>query len=527
MQDDAQAHEKEFLTFRGNQILQWAKDHNVPQSSIIDIIRGLGDVDPQATEMAIYESVLGKPEDERRAALDAAKEILHGYEDVPTPDSDVAALEHIQGLPEGERQQALDNMVRLKHGDKSKDGWEPPTLTQTKSNEAALNALRFLDKLPVRIIDEKNWFLGSDEVSGEPATDEDYEAMAQQLFVSTTAAAKQGLSPGDMKRVIDNLTADAYNTLQQYGDYLDETDRGIVFNDTAAETLSEDKQLRDTLLAIKQSIQVNDFFESEPGKRYYNWVEESVNYAYQQGRNRWVKSQSQPETPTTQTQTTQPNTQSMQPGQEQVNRLQVGQRVMYDGEHYKVYFKHDDGRVSLTRVKPDGTDDVRQDWGQVHRTIDGSEIVKTQTTESTPTQPTEPTQPKETSEPTRPSGQFLPGLSENEQTVREVATVSEALAKRNWEVGDFVRYTGKKMLRMSYGVFGPPALMIRPNTIYRIKRIAVQHGVQGTGIELELVVNPKSFIKDLTPEEQTAHARQTKKYTFVLPLTAFNRFMLR
>lgn len=281
LQDDAQAWEKEFADYRANRALELAQQYGLSQQTRTDIIRALAGTDPQEEAVAIYEATIKEG--------DRGRDFWRAYNKID--DSEKS----------------------------SKNEWEPPSLTQTQSNEIALNALAPIDRLPVKITDVEKWydgvpFFGADEVQGTPASEEDYQNMATELTRTTTEAAKQGLSPNLMKSVIDNLRATANTTLDQYSDYLDEADGGIVFNDKAAKGLSQEEDLRNIILQIKQSIQINDFFESAAGKQYYNWVNESVNRSYQEGRTMWVTPQTGtegsqtllPRQPTSPTQPTQP-----------------------------------------------------------------------------------------------------------------------------------------------------------------------------------------------------------------------------
>jgi hypothetical protein len=287
LQDDAQAWEKEFADYRANRALALAEQYGLSKQTQTDIIRALGGTDPQQEAVAIYEATIRDG--------DKGRDFWRAYNKI---------------------------------GERSGGGsdWEPPSLTQTQSNEIALNALAPLDRLPVRIVDVEAWnegmpFVGSDTVEGQPATDADYEAMSREVMTATIEAAKQGLSPNLMKSVIDNLRASAHNTLNQYSDYLDEVDGGIVFNDNAAKNLSQEEDLRNIVMQIKQAIQINDFFESAPGKKYYNWVNESVDHAYRQGRSAWLRPQSEEQSllptqtpsPTSTAQPGQPGTETTQP----------------------------------------------------------------------------------------------------------------------------------------------------------------------------------------------------------------------
>jgi len=413
-----QTYDKEMLDYRTNRALELAEQYGLSKQTQTDIIRALGNTDPQEEAVAIYEAT----------------------------------------IREGDRGRDFWRAYNKIDDSKKTNDWEPPSLTQTQSNDIALNALAPLDKLPVMITDINrvpDIFGGKDEVEGKPATDEDYANIAREMMTATVAAAKQGLSPNLMKSVVDNLRAAAHNTLNEYSDYLDEEDGGIVFNDAAAKDMGEEEDLRGIIAQIKQAIQVNDFFESEPGQQYYNWVNESVNNSYQQGRSAWVSPQtSQGKQPPAQTQTQQ--TQPTQP---------------------------------------------------------------TQPTEQ-PTQPTQPTEEPET--PTEGTGQRLPSVErENLNVQTDVTNMSEAMGKQGWQVGDFLKYSGTKPLKLKY-------MTVQPNMIFRVLGIAskARDGYPYDGVLVQGITMPSTVLKGTTPAERNA-SRQITRRKMVIPFSMWNSFSIR
>ena len=150
--------------------------------------------------------------------------------------------------------------------------------------------------------------------------------------------------------------------------------------------------------------------------------------------------------------------------------------------------------------------------------------------------PPEEEKPDETPEvvqeasPTTPateekSGNYLPGMSPNEQIQKDISDVADAVNDQGWEVGDFVRFTGEKRLSIKYGM--SPPLVIPANTIFRVKKLVSEQGTMGTGVLLEPITNPQQFIKDLSPEEQRASNRNKNKRAFVVSIDNLSLFQVR
>ncbi len=366
-----QTYDKEMLDYRTNRALELAEKHRLSKQTQTDIIRALGNTDPQQEAVAIYEATIRDG--------DRGRDFWRAYNKID--DS------------------------------KKTNDWEPPSLGQLESTDVGLAALAPLYEIPVKITDINrvpDIFGGKDEVEGRKATEADYMKAADNLYKKARQAAHQGIPPNRMMRIINNLKDSASETLKKYADYLDETDRGIVFNDQdAGSELKDQETLRSIIISIQEAIQINDFFESEPGKQYYNWVNASVTNSFQQGRSAWLnlpvsleeqsqqQSQqgTQQETQTEQTQSTEePDSTQTEKGKSIYERIKAGRSPSY-------------GRDRM--------------------------------------------------------------VAEYERIQSEIRNMSDAIAQQGWDIGSRIRYIGEKNLKLK-----PFSLLISPNTVLVVSGIA-------------------------------------------------------
>ena len=424
-----QTYDKEMLDYRTNRALELAEKHRLSKQTQTDIIRALGNTDPQQEAVAIYEATIRDG--------DRGRDFWRAYNKID--DS------------------------------KKTNDWEPPSLGQLESTDVGLAALAPLYEIPVKITDINrvpDIFGGKDEVEGRKATEADYMKAADNLYKKARQAAHQGIPPNRMMRIINNLKDGASETLKKYADYLDETDRGIVFNDQdAGSELKDQETLRSIIISIQEAIQINDFFESEPGKQYYNWVNASVTNSFQQGRSAWL---------------------NLPVSLEEQSQQQSEQETQQQSQQ---------GTQQETQ-----TEQTQQ--GQLPRSTE---------------QPTEQTQ----TQPQSDGSSRLPSVErENLNVQTDVTNMSNAMAKQGWQVGDFLKYSGTEK-KLKY-------MIVQPNMIFRVLGIAskARDGYPYDGVLVQGITMPSAVLKGTTPAERNASRRITRR-KMVIPFSMWNSFNIR
>ena len=396
-----------------DKVFALAKEHNLSPETIDALTRGIIDVDPQHQDEAIYEKLLRLAQDKK--------------------------------IPEATKRQFISDARKIIGigGSTTGGAGEPPKLTQTQGNEVAFNALNALDSLrsiPVLSTDKNKSFLGMailggkhDEVEGRIPNETDFQNAARGMVAAAQKTGRQGLHPNLWLKSIDTEIIKARDVLADYSDLF--VDGGIEFNKTPEEEYPNDLDdqdiMRDNMRDLVKAKQTIDFFDSEAGQQYLDWVGESLSESLRQDKIVYVN----------------PPAFGSSDARSQAD-------IDYRKERDQSMRR---GRGRTPDTSEAGRTPADTSMGR-WREIEAEEAGRTSDTTTTPTTP----EPKPQSE----SGQRLPSVErQNQEMHTEIKNMSDAIAAQGWEIGNHIKYVGKKTLKLKY-------MKIYPGQVVRILGVA-------------------------------------------------------